>query len=313
MLERQLCLPPYVCIPDLPVRTRLSTSESRILTQRKANNAMAEEILLRNLTSPEIGAATEKGTVLLIPVGQTEEHGRHLAIGADSIIAECIAEAAARRMIGRVPVLVAPAIQYGYSNEIMREWPGTFIVRPQVMIDLLVDVCCSAVKMGFRKVAIVSGHGHHVGICRIAIRQVFDLVGVNVVLTQPHAFGKQALAEARKSGPGGICHAGEYETSLLLHFGYPVDMDSATDADTLKFKSKFVSADGIGGAKSGSVFWSTWGLQKSETGAYGDATCASAETGRTVADAIIDDYCEFLEEFHSWAGPVMPEPDRRNE
>ena len=39
------------------------------------------------------------------------------------------------------------------------------------MIELIVDVCTSAVKMGFRQVAIVSAHGHHVGICRIAIRR----------------------------------------------------------------------------------------------------------------------------------------------
>jgi creatinine amidohydrolase len=270
---------------------------------------MAEEVFLRNLNSDQVCEATAKGTILLIPVGQTEEHGQHLPIGADSIIVETIAERAARQVAGKIPVLVAPAIQYGYSNEILRKWPGTFIVRPQVVIDLLVDVCCSAVKMGFKKVALVSGHGHHVGVCRVAIRQVFDLVGANVVLTQPHAFGKEAFAKVRKSGPGGICHAGEYETSLLLHFGYPVDMSRTSQVDTLRFQSKFVSADGIGGAKSGSVFWSTWGLQQSKTGTYGDPTVATAETGKTTADAIVADYCDFLEEFYHWSGPVMPEED----
>ena len=268
---------------------------------------MADKIFLRDLTSPEVGEAAHNGTVLLIPLGQTEEHGPHLAIGADSIIAEHMAERAARELAGRVPVLVAPAIQYGYSNEIMREWPGTFIVRPQVMIDLLVDVCCSAVRMGFQKVALVSGHGHHVGICRIAVRQVFDLVGVNVVITQPHAFGKDAFAAARKSGPGGICHAGEYETSLLMHLGHDVDLSTATADDALRFRSEFVSADGIGGAKGGSVFWSTWGLQKTASGALGDPTPSSAETGRLVSDAIIEDYCAFLQEFFHWTGPVEPE------
>lgn len=264
------------------------------------------EILLRNLTSKQVAQATERGTILLIPVGQTEEHGSHLAIGADSIIAENIAEEAARRAVGQVPVLVAPSIQYGYSNEIMRAWPGTFIVRPQVMIDLLVDVCCSAVNMGFRKVAIVSGHGHHVGICRVAVRLVFDKVGVNVVITQPHSFGKEALAAARKSGPGGICHAGEYETSMLMHLGHNVDLSVADASDRLRFKSKFVSCDGIGGDKAGSVFWSTWGLQKTASGALGDPTQASAETGKVVTEAILADYAEFLREFYTFEGPLEP-------
>jgi len=271
---------------------------------------MAEEVFLRNLNSGQVGEAAEKGAVLLIPVGQTEEHGPHLPIGADSIIAERIAEEAARKVAGRIPVLIAPSIQYGYSNEIMRKWPGTFIVRPQVMIDLLDDVCCSAVKMGFRKIALVSGHGHHVGICRIAIRQVFDLVGVNVVMTQPHAFGKETFAEVRKSGPGGICHAGEYETSLLLHFGSPVDMSKATDVDRLRFKSDFVSADGIGGAKGGTVFWSTWGLQRTRTGALGDPMPSTAETGKATAEAIVADYCAFLEEFFHWT-PAAELPEEQ--
>jgi creatinine amidohydrolase len=267
---------------------------------------VSEEIYLRNLTSPEVGQAAEKGAILLIPFGQTEEHGPHLAIGADTIIAERVAEEAARSMIGRAPVLVAPSIQYGYSNEVMRKWPGTFIVRPQVMIDLLIDVCCSAVKMGFRKIAIVSGHGHHVGICRVAIRQVFDLVGETVVLTQPHAFAKEALAEVRKSEPGGVCHGCEYETSLMMHLGYDVDTGKTSKEDMLRFESDFVSGDGIGGAKGGAIFWSTWGLQESATGIYGDPTVASAETGEALMKAIIERYCEFLEEFHKWKGPVKP-------
>lgn len=268
---------------------------------------MSNEIFLRNLTSPQVDAAVRDGTVLLIPFGQTEEHGSHLPIGADSIIAEATAEAVARRCTGKVPVLVAPSIQYGYSNTVMQEWPGTFIIRPEIVTELLIDVCCSAVKSGFRKLVIVSGHGHHVGICRIAIRRVFDLVGVNVAMTQPHAFASDTLKRVRKSAPGGVCHAGEYETSLLLHFGSPVDMAAATADDALRFKSDFVYADGIGGAKSGKVFWSTWGLQKSRSGAYGDPTVASAETGKALMEGIVAEYCAFLEEFYHWSGPVLPD------
>jgi creatinine amidohydrolase len=267
---------------------------------------MGAEIFLRNLNSYEVGRAAEKGTVVLIPVGQTEEHGQHLPIGADSIIAERACEEAARRCAGKVPVLVAPSVQYGYSNEIMRKWPGTFIVRPQVMIDLLTDVCCSAVKMGFRKVAIVSGHGHHVGICRVAIRLVFDLVGVNVVMIQPHAFANATIAKVRKSAPGGICHACEYETSLLMYLGLPVDMSRATNRDRLRFKSKYVGTDGIGGAKGGSVFWSTWGLQQTASGALGDPTVASAESGKAFFEGMLAEFCGFLEEFYNWKGPVQP-------
>jgi creatinine amidohydrolase len=174
------------------------------------------------------------------------------------------------------------------------------------MIDLLVDVCCSAVKSGFKKVALVSGHGHHDGICKVAARQVFDEVGVGIVFTQPHAFAKDIIAKVRKSAPGGMCHACEYETSLLMHYGYPVDLSKATKDDIIRFKSDFVANDGFGGSKGGSVFWSTWGLQVSKSGAYGDPTVATKETGAALMEGIVSEFCRFLEEFYAWQGPVMP-------
>jgi creatinine amidohydrolase/Fe(II)-dependent formamide hydrolase-like protein len=266
---------------------------------------MTQEIFLRNLTSPQVGDAASRNTILLLPLGQTEQHGEHLAIGADSIIAENVAVATATELQGQIPVLVAPPIQYGYSNDIITSWPGTFVVGAQVMIDLITDVCCSAVKMGFKKIVIVSGHGHHVGICRVAIRQVFDNVGVNVVFTQPHAFANPTIKKVGKGGPGANCHAGEYETSLLMHFGYTVDLSKTSPIDSLRFKSEYVSA-GVGGAKSDMVFWSTWGLQKSKTGTYGDPSVASEETGNALMKGIVNEFCQFLEEYHKWEGPLEP-------
>lgn len=266
---------------------------------------MVQEILLQNLTSPQVAEAAARNTILLLPLGQTEQHGEHLALGTDSIISEHVATATATALQDRIPVLVAPSIQYGYSNKIITNWPGTFVVRAQVMIDLITDICCSAVNMGFKKIVIVSGHGHHVGICRVAIRKVFDEVGINVVFTQPHAFANPSIKKVCKGGPGANCHAGEYETSLMLHFGYPVDLSITSSVDTLRFKSDYVSA-GVGGAKSDMVFWSTWGLQRSKTGTYGDPSVASEETGNALMEGIVDEFCQFLEEFHQWDGPLEP-------
>jgi len=72
--------------------------------------------------------------------------------------------------------------------------------------------------------------------------------------------------------------------------------------ETIKKASQPTS--GIGGTKGGTVFWSTWGLQKTETGALGDPTEATAETGAAIAEGILEDYCAFIEEFYNWTGPV---------
>lgn len=260
-----------------------------------------DTIYLREMTSKEIKLATEKNAVLLIPFGQTEEHGNFLPVGSDTLIVEHVIEATVRKAQGKVPALIAPSIQYGYSNEIMKQWPGTFVVRPQVLIDLLIDICKSAVDMGFKKIAIVNGHGHHTEICKVAIRQLFDITGINVVMVQPHMWAGDVMEKLGKSGPGASCHGGEFETSLLKHLGYCDE--EVTDANPLKHKSKYISSDGLGGEKAGAVFWSTWGLQKSKTGIYGDPRLASAETGKALVESVSADFAEFLEELFNWTEP----------
>ena len=251
-------------------------------------------ILFGDLTSSELGAAAERKTVLLLPVGQTEEHGPHLPVSTDTVIAERAARDTAERLVGSVPVLVLPTVAYGYSAKAMSRWPGTIRVRTRVMMDLLLDVCTSVIEMGFRKVVLLSGHGHHHGICRVVVREVADATGVHIALSEPARMVGDFFASIRKSGPGGAIHGGEYETSLALHLGLPVDLSRVDARDVFRSPSDFVAGDSLSGG--GKVFWSTWGLQQSEQGIYGDPTVASAETGRRLWEKIIERTAAFVEE-----------------
>ncbi len=253
-------------------------------------------------TWPQLQQAIEKDSVLLLPLGQTEEHGRHLQVGCDTIIATRVADAVAQRIAGEVPILVLPPIPYGYVPKAATRWPGTFRVRQRVVIDYLSDVCCSAVHMGFKKLVVISTHGPHGDIARLAAREVFDETGVGIVVTQPHTFASAAFKKVRRSEIGGACHACEYETSLLMHFGYPVDLSGTDDRDRVKMCNEWVAGDMVNG--SGKVSWSTWALQDSETGAYGDPSCSSAETGKACMDAIVEEYCRFLRFFHERPVPA---------
>jgi creatinine amidohydrolase len=107
----------------------------------------------------------------------------------------------------------------------------------------------------------------------------------------------ERFSEIRKSGRGGSIYGGEYETSLMLYLGEPVDMDQAIDEDIMRYHSDFIAGDNfVGGQK---VFWSTWGLQKSKTGIYGDPTVATAETGRQLLEAMVANGVAFAREFMS--------------
>ncbi len=240
----------------------------------------------------------KKGVLVLIPLGTVEEHGPHMAVGADAMIAEDtsrdIAEAFTKEK-DVPPILVLPTFWSGYSMEIMRAWPGTISVRPSVVLQALTDIIGSLAKMGIYRVVVSNNHGHHDGICRQLVRDVADQHKIWIATFEPVALAAKEFVEIRKSAPGGACHACEYETSVLLHYGRPVDMTKTTNKDIMKYRSKFVPADGFSGSKK--VTWSTWGLQKSESGCYGDPTVASKETGEILVRAMTANAVEFLKEF----------------
>jgi len=192
-------------------------------------------------------------------------------------------------------VLVLPTVAYGYSGKAMSRWPGTIRVRTRVVMDLLGDVCSSVIEMGFRKVALVSAHGHHHGICRVAVREVADATGVHVALTEPARLVADLFTQIRNSQLGGAIHGGEYETSLAMHLGLPVDLAKVDARDLFRRPTDFVGGDSL--SRSGKVFWSTWGLQPSKQGIYGDPTVASADTGRQLWQAVVQRYAQFLTEF----------------
>ncbi len=250
--------------------------------------------LFAEKTWPQLEEAIKAGTVLLLPFAETEEHARHLAVGCDVIIAERVAMAVAEKVNPAIPTLVLPTIPYGYTPRVTAKWPGTFCVRWDVVVKYLADVCCSAVEMGFRKLVVISSHGPHGDIARVAAREVFDRTGVGIVVTQPHTMVVPTFKKVRKSELGGASHACEYETSLLMHFGYPVDLTGVDGRDRIRTCNEWVAGDMAG---SGKVSWSTWALQRSETGAYGDPSCASAETGRLCFEGIVEEYRRFLEYF----------------
>jgi creatinine amidohydrolase len=119
-----------------------------------------------------------------------------------------------------------------------------------------------------------------------------------VTIINPAAMARNEFNAARKSPAGGAIHAGEYETSLVLHISPEVvDMSKATNVDIMRYHSDFVAGDSFLGSQK--VTWSTWYLQPSKTGAYGDPTVATAEMGKLIMDAAVANGARFLKEYWS--------------
>jgi creatinine amidohydrolase len=255
-------------------------------------------------TSLEIEEAVRKGAVVLLPIGQVEEHGPHLPVGTDTYIAEGVAQKVAEALQGEIPVLVMPAVWSTYSVDALGKWPGLIKVKTRTVIDLVHDIVASLLKMGFTKVILMNGHGNNPGILDVALRELADEFEAAPILANVWNFSAQSFSEVRKSPPGGAIHADEYETAMILAMGYPVDMSKAPSGESFRFESKFRARDNFSGKSM--VTWSTWKLQQSRTGVYGDPTVATIETGDYVLQCTIREFVNLVREYHAWE-PVATE------
>jgi creatinine amidohydrolase len=133
--------------------------------------------------------------LLAVPLGSVEQHGHHLPLATDTVVAQAVLRAA------RLDAVVAPAIPYGASGE-HEGFPGTVSLGTDALTTLLVEYGRSACRWAGR-LLVVNGHGGNLD----ALRRAVPLL---------RAEGRDA-AWHPCAVPGGDAHAGRTETSLLLH------------------------------------------------------------------------------------------------
>lgn len=185
---------------------------------------MADRVWLQNLTWEDVKdrIKTGNGTIIL-PVGSTEQHGPHLPVGTDTMVAIALAEAAACK----ADVLVAPPLWFGWSPHHM-VLPGTITIRPEVLIELVYDVLKSLHHHGFDKFVLLNGHRIvNVTWLQIVGERAKRELGVKAIIFDPAYMSKKFTTDL---GWGEVGHAEEIEGSHMWHC-YPdlVKMDRARD------------------------------------------------------------------------------------
>ena len=166
--------------------------------------------------------------VILIPVGSTEQHGPHLPLGTDTMVAMMLAEDAAVS----TQVVVAPPLWFGWSPHHM-VLPGTIAVRPEVLIEILFDIIDSLHKHGFAKFVVINGHRIvNISWMQLAAERAQRLLGVKVTLFDPAYMSKEFVGSL---GYGPVGHAEEIETSHMLYKApHLVHMERAKDNPVAK-------------------------------------------------------------------------------
>jgi creatinine amidohydrolase len=254
-------------------------------------------IFLADLTWPQVRDAVGRQTIVVVPVGATEQHGSHLPLEVDWRLCSTVAEAACRRAEGNgTPVLLTPPIWTGFSPHHM-DFSGSITLDLPVFSGMVGQVARSLWHHGFRKIFILNGHGGNANLLRSVVQQLRFEHGIRIAAASYWDFVLPFIREWRRSGPGGIDHACEMETALMLAVRPAVvQMARARDAGWFPH-SEFLTGDLAIGAPV-TVAWSFSEL--TADGALGDALAATAERGQALLDAVVERVAAFIEDFYRW-------------
>ena len=263
------------------------------------------------LSWPEVNEAAAAGKVALLPAATLEDHGLHLPVDTDVVIAEAVCRRAAE--LARDHVVLLPCVTYGFSPHHI-DGPGTLTIRWDTFIDYVRQITNSLAYHGFYKILIVNAHGSN--------RPVLDLAARLTIVENPDVqcgmlswwdlkSVKEAVAGFRESDWTG--HACELETSIYLAVDSPrVNMELARPDINPRmsehFWSDLVDAPPVG--HSTKVFMTDYWSTVSETGTWGDPTTATAEKGEAILAAAGRELAEILTELRG--RPNQPRVPHQN-
>ncbi|HWP63529.1 MAG TPA: creatininase [Candidatus Binatia bacterium] len=180
-----------------------------------------ERVFMAELTWPEYAERVRRSIVIL-PVGSTEQHGPHLPLGADALQVTEVA----RRVALRLGAIVAPTIPYGYRSaprsgggEI---FPGTTSLSGETLVLVVRDILRALVRHGARRIVVLDGHYENNMFLHEAISLVLDdapppdLRILKILWVDP--IPAEELERAWPKGfPGwALEHAAHLETSTIL-------------------------------------------------------------------------------------------------
>ena len=242
--------------------------------------------------APEFRAVDPDATIAILPIAATEQHGPHLPVGTDALIAEGMLMAASAMLPERLDVRGLPIQAVGKSNE--HVWAaGTLTLPGHVAIEAWTELGLSVSRAGVRKLVIVNSHGGNEEMMGIVARELRVRADMFVVKTSWSRFGHPDGMFSELERRHGI-HGGEIETSLMLHFRPDlVDMAKAKDFVSLAAETdaKFKHI-----APTGTHAFAWIARDLNESGVVGNAAAATAEKGRAVAEHQAKGFVELLKE-----------------
>lgn len=225
-------------------------------------------------------------TMAVLTIASVEQHGAHLPVGTDWIIGQALSKLVA----GQLGAYCLPVMPFGTAREHGGN-VGTVYVEPATLMAALTDLCLSLRDQGIRKICVLQTHGGN-WVVKPAVRDLnLKYPDLTVVWADPFRIGAAALREICPSAAQEV-HAGEMETSLMLHIDpEAVDMPSAVDfvPDATQEYLDYIPATTL-----------------CPHGVWGRPTLASAEKGERCLAALVRDSVRYFAETHQRLASLRP-------
>ena len=242
---------------------------------------------LGDLTFPEVSERLSETSILCLPIGAIEQHGAHLPLNTDVIVAEELTRRIVARLGDELDLWQLPTIAISLSRE--HDWaPGTLSLSIQGFVTLVRDMAGHIVRaLPARNLAIVNGHGGNRGVLDNLIHELSGDFDLNACVIHPFDLSK---VEIRRTIPD--VHGGKDETSVMLALA-----PQLVRRDMIQPPAMPPDTGAIGALifdRGVSFPWRTDDPRLTATGTIGEAHAASPELGQLIIDSVVEESRDVL-------------------
>jgi creatinine amidohydrolase len=244
-----------------------------------------------DLKSSDFAGLSPEATVAVLPLAAIEQHGPHLPVSVDTTVMNAMLALAMPQVPAGLGVLVLPTQAICKSNEHLHS-PGTLTISWESAIRSWIEIGESVKRAGLRKLVLVTSHGGNVDPMKVVARELRVSQGMFAVSTSWSNFGLPPELYAELDAKHGI-HAGDIETSLMLHFR--PDLVDMSKAGRFVPRTVEMADEGYKWLRPTGPHPFAWMAQDVHpSGAAGDASLATAEKGKATAEFQAAGFVELL-------------------
>ena len=176
---------------------------------------MASSRLLGDLTALQLSGELSKDSIIVLPLGAIEQHGPHLPLNTDFVVADAVSRAAVEQFGAETNSWLLPTLPFTKSNE--HAWAaGTIWLSATTMMAVIDDIGRCVASTPAKKIMFINGHGGNSALMAMMNRELRLKYGLQTFLAHPHMPADQGGSSAASELGMGV-HGGVDETSVMLH------------------------------------------------------------------------------------------------